>query len=108
MAIQTGRKHRWSATKQVYRIEGEVEIGSRRVIIEHFVADEHRYTSAYSRAQAVKQLALRFRDMFGVRVYLGNAQVFPVKELRPDIKPVRSILKKRMADEKTLQLRFKL
>ena len=108
MAIQTGRKHRWSAAKQLYCIEGEVEIGSSKVIIEHQVADENRYTSAYSRAQAVKQLALRFRDMFGVRVYLGNAQVFPVKVLRPDIKPVRSILKRRMADEKTPQLRLNL
>lgn len=107
MAISVGRKRSWNATKRVYRIEGEVEIGSRKVVIEHHVADEHCYTSAYSRAQAVKQLAMRFRDMFGVRVYLGNAQVFPVKELRPDIKPARFVLQK-AAGKRPLQLRLNL
>lgn len=74
------KKQRYSP-QQVYYIEGEVEIGRERVWIERKVARPQRYLAAYSRRQATKLFAQRFSRMFRLRVYVGEAYIYPVKEL---------------------------
>lgn len=75
--------------KLKWHIAGEVEIGSQRELIEQHVPPAMRFIAAHSRAQAVKLLADRFTKYFGVRVYLGDADVYQIGVLAIDQVPTK-------------------
>ncbi len=85
------KRRRRHTEKFKWRIEGEVEIGSDRRLIENLVPPAMRFISAHSRAQAVKLLAARFTQHFQVKVYLGNAEVYQIGALAVDQIPTKPI-----------------
>lgn len=86
MKTKRPRRH---VEKLKWRIAGEVEIGSQRELIENHVPPAMRFIAAHSRAQATKLLADRFTQHFGVRVYLGNADVHQIGALAIDQIPTK-------------------
>jgi len=102
--LETKRPRR-HAPKLKWRIEGEMEIGGRRELIEQRTPQAMWFVAAYSQAQATKLFADRFTEHFGVRVYLGNADVYQIGALAIDqipVKPTFSSVPK--ASEQMVQL----
>lgn len=68
--------------KWVYCIEGEVEIGIEKAIIEEVVGKDERYTAAPSIEVARDIFADRFSKRFCNRFYLADARIFMVRQVR--------------------------
>lgn len=68
--------------KWLYCIEGEVEIGIEKAIIEEVVGKDERFTAASSLKVASDIFTDRFSKRFRNRFYLANARIFIVGQVR--------------------------
>ncbi len=86
------RKHRCRryVARYLYCIEGEVEIGGRKTLIQNEVTEENRYITAVSPKQARSLLAQRFLNIFGVKIYIGDAKIHELHKLPPNFPKVAS------------------
>lgn len=66
------------SSKSIFCIEGEVEIGFEKAIIEDYVPKMERYVAAYSEAQARWIFQEKFSKYFANRFVLFDAHVFRV------------------------------